>query len=88
MHREQVAGLLLTYLVLASFIVGYVNLSAVSGDFVDLGSSTMPGEIVFTGIGLSPGSTSTSQSYTSGTTGFSSNITTLSGTWQLTQNVG
>jgi hypothetical protein len=89
MHREQVAGMILTYFVLASFLVGYINLTAASGDFVDIGSgAAIPHEVVFSSLGLSPGSTSASQSYTQGTSGFSSNITILSGTWVLTQGVG
>jgi hypothetical protein len=87
MHREQLAAMILTYLVFASFAVGYINLAAQSGDFIDLGQGTVPGQIVFSGLGVAPGTNTLGQDYTN-TSGFSSNITIFTGTWTLTSGSG
>ena len=85
--KEALLGALIMSLVASSIFIGYINVTATTGDFPDLGPSNIPGAIVFPDLGGLQGGTTSGQDYTTAS-GYSQNISTLSGTWTRADGIG
>lgn len=86
--KEQLFGTLILFFIMSSAFIGYLNLSAASGGFPDLGNGQIPGAIAFNQMGLTGASQIIGQDYTNTTGSYSSNVTFTTGTWTQIAGTG